>query len=568
MSTTLPYRYPGAQPFTSTQEHLFFGREQAKRELYRLVQFEPLVVLYSRSGMGKSSLLNAGIIPTALRDDKFEPITVRFGAYTEGKQELPQGITRQALHQNEPTDSFLSKIFPDDLSLWYTAKVRILNARSPRQPLLIFDQFEELFTYPPEALEAFAKELGELLNTELPQRIRRMEQLFLQAQPDLLSEAERALLHQPMQVRVLLAIRSDRMSLLDKLTPFVPEILGKRYELKSLKDAEARDAILCPAQDLDRTYQSPTFEYETEAVNAIIEHLKKDVKQEIESFQLQIICHSLEEKVIDKKQLKISQADIGDLEKVFKAHYRTQINRIGTAEEQLIARRLIEEDLIFAEEERRLSLYEGQILRKTGMTEALLRQLENTHLIRREPSMQGGYSYELSHDTLVKPALEARAERHAEELREAEKAEHQRRMAEVVQLKSQAEEERRKREEQEQLRKLADENAARARRTARIAIALTIFALMVSGLAFWQYFVADSAKKEAETAQQEALMQKTEAEKNLKQFTDQKIKELLQNAETYQRSGDYPLAKKALEEALTYDSTRTDVKQLLEELNR
>ena len=53
---------------------------------------------------------------------------------------------------------------------------------------------------------------------------------------------------------------------------------------------------------------------------------------------------------------------MGNLENIYQNYYDHHIDLVGNSEEQLAARLLIEEGLIFESEERRLSLYEGQIL--------------------------------------------------------------------------------------------------------------------------------------------------------------------------------------------------------------
>jgi len=74
------YRYPGAQPFTTQQKQIFFGRDKDVEKLYDLIRLENLVVLYSKSGLGKSSLINAGIIPNIESDNLLQPFLIRFGA--------------------------------------------------------------------------------------------------------------------------------------------------------------------------------------------------------------------------------------------------------------------------------------------------------------------------------------------------------------------------------------------------------------------------------------------------------------------------------------------------------
>ena len=57
------YRYPGTRSFERKEADVFFGREGDTQQLWRLLRLEQLVVLYGKSGLGKSSLINAGILP-------------------------------------------------------------------------------------------------------------------------------------------------------------------------------------------------------------------------------------------------------------------------------------------------------------------------------------------------------------------------------------------------------------------------------------------------------------------------------------------------------------------------
>lgn len=77
MATNLISRYPGVVPFSEQQADLFRGRDKEKAELYNLVVAEQTVVLFAKSGVGKSSLLQAGLFPK-LRKNGYHPIKVRF----------------------------------------------------------------------------------------------------------------------------------------------------------------------------------------------------------------------------------------------------------------------------------------------------------------------------------------------------------------------------------------------------------------------------------------------------------------------------------------------------------
>ena len=56
----------------------FCGRSLATNELFSLVDNNILVTMYGKSGIGKSSLLQAGLFPK-LRDNDYFPVYIRLG---------------------------------------------------------------------------------------------------------------------------------------------------------------------------------------------------------------------------------------------------------------------------------------------------------------------------------------------------------------------------------------------------------------------------------------------------------------------------------------------------------
>ena len=73
-STQSPW--PGLNPFTESQQELFRGRRSETDELLRRVKRRPLTVLFGQSGLGKTSLVQAGLFPR-LRHEGMLPIAVR-----------------------------------------------------------------------------------------------------------------------------------------------------------------------------------------------------------------------------------------------------------------------------------------------------------------------------------------------------------------------------------------------------------------------------------------------------------------------------------------------------------
>lgn len=408
-----PYRYPGTQPFSSDQKALFFGREKDILRLHRLVKTQNLVVLYGKSGLGKSSLLNAGLLPLVEREGEHTPIQVRFNAWTEESTETPVVKMLHLLSPEGSRDTFLDSLIFQEPSLWHELKEAQTDARSPKQYLLIFDQFEELFTYPPDQIAAFRDQLAEALYTKIPPRYREVLEQQLESGTCRLSEADFDLLQQQPDVHIVLSIRSDRMHLMERLSDALPDILSHCYELHALSPEGAQKAIEAPAA-LRGDFRTAPFRFTPGALSDIISFLD-DADGRIETVQLQIICRNLEERAAQENIRLFDQNNLGDLEAVIAQFYHRQLAVLGDEEARLPMRRLIEDGLIAAEDRQRLTLHEAQIAGIFKVPKEQLHHLVDGGLLRAEPALRGGYAYELSHDTLVEPALTARRARKAKE---------------------------------------------------------------------------------------------------------------------------------------------------------
>ncbi len=403
-------RYPGTKPFSTEQEALFYGRKQEVDDLFREIQLNSLTVLHGKSGLGKSSLLNAGLIPR-LTGAAFNPLSVRFGARTARSELSPLAMAKAALTAEDPDEQLDRLMPPEENSLWYHLLQYREGVAGSEKPVLLFDQFEELFTYPPEEVEAFAREMAEVLRDRVPDRVERMRQLVSATG---LEEAEgtEEKLYRPLDMRVVFSIRSDRIHLLDRLAAYLPDIQRNRYLLQPLSEEGARQAIVLPA-GMEGDYDTPSFAYSSDALQKIIGKLA-DREGRVEGIQLQILCQSFEEKVRQSGGAlrKLGAGDLGDLDDLLGNYYQDRIAALGNRQEQQAARKLIEEGLVVESEGARTPMAEGRIREQYGVGPDLLKKLVDSHLLRMEPSRLGeGYTYELSHDTLVEPVLEAKKER-------------------------------------------------------------------------------------------------------------------------------------------------------------
>ncbi len=464
-TTPVQKRYPGVKPFEIAERGLFFGRDRDIEDLLDLIWLEKLVVLFGKSGYGKSSLINAGLLPEIEREAV--PVVVRLGSFVSGKPNGPsEGLTlsqpltilrtkiEETLPNNPEADFIESLEVPK--TLWHLLKRKQgspqAQGRNIRKFVFIFDQFEEFFTYPLAQQQAFKEQLADLLYTEVPQAVRNLN--------DRLTPEQQRFIAAPFDAKVLFAIRADRMSLLDSMKDKLPTILQKRYELRGLTPDQAREAIERPASAVtaltDRmtsshpistapAFASPPFTYSPEALKTMTQKLaetKVSQRSGIEAFQLQILCEYLEDKVIkgeipDNRIEPIHFAD--HIDEVFEGYYQRLLDKLDS-EDRAPAQLLIEEKLLFEDEKtgeaRRLGVDSGVLLAEHGIDQQLLNQLESTFLLRREATATGGFNYEVSHDTLIAPILKSKGERKARERAEAERIEAQRRRRRLLALLS------------------------------------------------------------------------------------------------------------------------------------
>lgn len=376
MSINKKYRYPGLLSFTESQHDIFFGRTEDKERLVSLIFLEKLIVLFGKSGYGKSSLINAGVIPS-LNDEsrsgkrQYIPVLVRFNTYesdnhTDWFQRFTFHINQSALLAL-PNRDFL----PD--TIW--GKLKQLQSDKNQVFVLIFDQFEEFFTFPQDQQTAFKSQLADLLYSDIPAYVEQNETRHNANEVEFMSEK--------IEAKVVFSLRSDRLSLLDDMKDKLPVILHKRYELKSLSQDKAKEALVQPAK-IYGNFESKPFDWTNEALNRILNELSHDKRGRevgIEPFQLQILAQSIEQQVI---QGKISDRDAngtpdifpedlpGDLSNIYADYYQKIIAKNPQA------RFLIEDGLVFTEkqgEPRRLSMDKDVLMQRYNVENSILEDL-------------------------------------------------------------------------------------------------------------------------------------------------------------------------------------------------
>jgi WD40 repeat protein len=437
------YRYPGSRPFQDSEldRKLFWGRAREAHTLLHLTLAEKLVVFFAKSGLGKSSLLNAGVL-SSLRERNYLPMVVRVNDPESGPlctvfkdveqtfhrdgvelATVPGGRleTRFGLRLDGPPPAMgeiAERCHRKRIPLWlFFKEVELWHGDVLLEPVLIFDQFEELFTLQtPEGRAELIDELACLVRGRLPQEA--VDAAGAGGGP--VDDAEL----RPPALKVLLSLREDWLGSLEELAPKIPGILSSRYRLEPLRKDAAREAIVRPAELDDPELGAAGFRYEPEAIDAILDYLSRRrvrgemvPSDEIEPSQLQIVCQHVEEVVRRPGHAPVvTLADLGGgpervsvvLGAVLEKYYDDQTAKAATWWRRRAVRRLCETGLII--DGRRASVDRAILRQRFGVTAEELSRLTDAHLLRAVPRLDS-VQYELAHDTLVRPVMAARDKR-------------------------------------------------------------------------------------------------------------------------------------------------------------
>ena len=134
--------YKGLAAFTEADADNFYGREEMVDRVAELVSQEPLVPIVGASGSGKSSLVQAGLIPKLRQDSNcnWQILTMRPGS-------KPFDALAQAIANCDRANLETIALDIELASDPHALTQKLAQIRAPEHRLLLFiDQFEELFT--------------------------------------------------------------------------------------------------------------------------------------------------------------------------------------------------------------------------------------------------------------------------------------------------------------------------------------------------------------------------------------------------------------------------------------
>lgn len=407
-----PWMGPGT--YEEGQAYKFKGRDKDVEKLKLMLQQNDIVVCYGASGNGKSSLINAGISP-ALRDVGMFPIVITFTKddYDNDNIDFDDVILKRIEKYLQDFEKNLREKYKDELresshvqfelesqyrdkqiphSLWWklrTETIRIPYGGYNYIPVLIFDQFEEIFGAAWK--DKFFKWL-ECLCKDICQD----DTVF----NDGSNPPSRKLF------KLLVSLRYEYLAELDdwcSQKTFIPQIMQNRYYLRPFSREQAMAVIT------EQPLSENSIEFCTtlnSIKDSILDYIDPKNNDEIEPVILSVLCYNLYNKALKKGKKELDKSDLKEipLNQIIRNFYETEIKSVILSERHLD---FFEQELVNAEGRR--ERIKTVRLQSIGFGEHYRSQLEKKHLIRITQINKEDY-VELVHDRIADAISEKRQE--------------------------------------------------------------------------------------------------------------------------------------------------------------
>jgi len=265
-------------PAKSKADYSFCGRDAAINSLFAMVDNNLLVTLYGKTGVGKTSVLNAGVFPL-LRSRNYIPVSIRLGRYDNIEKCSFSSIIVQAIQEEilaigghcktlYPANAESGIMAVDYLWRYFCTTSFFNNQEEEVYPVISLDQFEEIFITHPKESATLLKQVYALMddNREVP---------------DLEGYSDST------NFRFIFSIREDDLFYLEDCIDMnhLAEMKQNRYRLAPLSDTEAREIVLLGKECMEKNA-------EEEIISRII-RLSKGENGQISTNILSLVCCQL-----------------------------------------------------------------------------------------------------------------------------------------------------------------------------------------------------------------------------------------------------------------------------------
>jgi hypothetical protein len=241
-----PYR--GLMPYTEDDAEFFFGRDRDMRLIIDNLKAYRVTVLYGDSGVGKSSVLRAGVLQrmNAAEEESLETFDERESVvvYCNNWRDDPLAALADRV-RDEFSTAFPNEKFPTTDWLDAAALGEICESL-PTDVYLVLDQFDEYFLY----------HADDLSDGDFPAVLA-------------------GLITSCVRVNILIAIREDALARLDRFKGKLPRLFDNMLRLDHLDHESARQAVVEPLRRYNGLVSSADrMEIESKLVDQVLEQVR------------------------------------------------------------------------------------------------------------------------------------------------------------------------------------------------------------------------------------------------------------------------------------------------------
>ena len=375
-------------PETAERKLKFCGRDDDSYDLARLIMGNVFVTLYGKSGIGKTSLLNAGVFPE-LRQEQFTPMSIRLGMRDEEHPQSYQTMIIEAIERIVNKVETINVIDEQNDQqavdyLWnFFARHRFYDKdNDPTTPVIVFDQFEEVFRGYRDEAETLLRQLDYLNDKD-----HTLDSCEVNGQPYRFEQ----------NFRFIVSIREDDLYRLEDSIDncYLPALKRCRYRLRSLSEDSARDVILIPGEGLLKADEKDSI------AEAIISK-SRNSDGSISTNIISLLCSRIYIEFKKSAANHITSALVEEFIKgnPFERFYNEATRGFSNKEKSYIEEHLVDST------GRRNSIPESDFLKHVPKGKRLL-EGDNRILQRTSTSSDGSnYRIELIHDSFCEPLIE------------------------------------------------------------------------------------------------------------------------------------------------------------------
>lgn len=463
---------------------VIYGRTCEIESLSQYIINNTQTVLYGKSGIGKTSILNAGVY-NIVRKHGMTPIGIRLD-HSNSIPYIEQIKNKIEVDEYDNPRVELIERLPaingQDKSLWeYLHRNTFINKNGePTELLLVFDQFEEIFTLQKDerTRNDFFDQLADLLNgitpayilnsfslntnktcTEQQITLDNLDSIIFESDEEEEDESYQSTYIQEDCFHIVFVLREDYLAYLERYTKYIPVMKFNRYALQPINEEQAKDIIMMPREGM----------VDEDVARLIIERItnRKDFKfgnePEIEvdsavlSLYLSELYNAKSGKIITKELVEEKGGEI------ISDFYEDAISDIEKSKPSAVE--YLENELII--NGKRDNKAREKILQESEITKEELDNLIEEKKLLRQFAYNNVPRVEYIHDILCNVVEERKNKR-----------------KEHIELEKQEKEARRRiREEKQKRKEIERKNRKRLRIIAASVILLTGIAL---GFIFWQ----------------------------------------------------------------------------------